>query len=292
VPYKFCVPNSGMSCPCNDKRDGVKKTCIVETAAGKCVGSETCDGEKGKWVDCTAPMPTDEVCNGKDDNCNQGIDEGEGDALCADKGPPPPNSGWACTGGACGVGPCDDGWTAFPPGEPVEAGCPCKVDVGEPNDTCGAATNAGTVSDAGGTLTLGGTLSSDQDVDVWSFDTLDTPEGSLNSYHVSIDLAAAGANDEFILDVIRGGPCTDAPAGGAVGIASYDWCVDGSYPGPNGLEGEVPCAPEGGVHCADHSTTYYVRVYRKQGAPKTCLPYTVTVTAKGGDPCDFTQKCQ
>jgi hypothetical protein len=59
-----------------------------------------------------------------------------------------------------------------------------------------------------------------------------------------------------------------------------------------GLEGEAPCAPQGGVHCADHSITYYVRVYRKGGVMGTCTPYTVTITAKGGDPCDFTQKCQ
>ena len=105
-------------------------------------------------------------------------------------------------------------------------------------------------------------------------------------------LAITAPNDEFLIDVIRGNPCTDSPVGGSVAITSYDWCVDGAFAGPNGMEGEAPCAPQGGVHGADHSTTYYVRVYRKPGASGTCTPYTVTITATGGDPCDFSMKCQ
>ena len=39
VPTKFCVPNSGYSCPCNKKRDGVKHACGVENMFGACTGS-------------------------------------------------------------------------------------------------------------------------------------------------------------------------------------------------------------------------------------------------------------
>jgi hypothetical protein len=291
VPTKFCVPNSGYSCPCNTKRDGIKHTCKVENMFGACTGSETCDGEAGKWVDCTAGTPAAEACNGKDDDCDQGIDEGSGNDLCSAEGPAPPHAGWQCTAGVCSIGPCEAGWTAYPPGGPPEAGCPCPVDMGEPNNTCGTATKAGSVSDGGGALTITGTLSSDADVDVYVVTTVDTAEPGTNSYHVSIDITAPAPNDEFLLDVTRGPTCSDAPSGPSSGIVSYDWCVDGSAAGPNGPMGEAPCGPKAAVHCTDHTSLYYVRVTRKPGATATCSPYTVTITAKGGDPCNFASTC-
>lgn len=290
-PEKFCVPNSGNSCPCTTKRDGVKHTCKVENENGSCIGSETCDGSVGKWVGCTALTPSVEACNGKDDDCDQGIDEGPGNDLCAAEGPPPPHAAWECKGGSCSIGECETGWTAYPPG-PTEAGCPCEVEMGEPNNTCATATNAGSVSDGGGSLTLTGTLSSDTDVDVYMVTTVDTAEALTNSYHVSIDITSPSPNTEFLLDVTRGNTCTDAPSGPSSGIVAYDWCVDGTAMGPNGAMGEAPCGPQAAVHCADHTSNYYVRVTRKAGETGTCTPYTVTITAKGGDPCDFTQACQ
>jgi hypothetical protein len=292
VPYKFCVPNSGLSCPCNMKRDGIKHACFKESPAGLCEGEETCDGMAGKWKDCSAPPPTDEVCNDKDDNCNSQKDEGPPNDLCAGEGPPPPHAGWLCDKGKCVVAPCEPGWTAYPPTGNPNDGCPCFVESGEPNNTCASATSAGLVSDAGGPITLEGTLSSDQDVDVWTFDTVDTAEAGTNSYHVSVDFTSPMPNDEFMMDVMKGGTCVDAPMGPGSAITSYDWCVDGSFMGPNGLEGEAPCSPQGGVHCTDHSSTYFVRVYRRGGSTPTCTPYVITVTAKGGDACDFSQKCE
>ncbi|HZF47105.1 MAG TPA: hypothetical protein VE093_00570 [Polyangiaceae bacterium] len=292
VPTKFCVPNSGFSCPCNKKRDGIKHLCEVENEFGSCKGSETCHAQSGKWVDCTALTPAAEACNGKDDDCDQGIDEGSGNDLCSAEGPPPAHAGWTCTAGVCSIAPCEPGWTTYPPGPPEE-GCPCPVDMGEPNDTCGAATDAGSVSDAGGTLTLTGTLSSDTDVDVYVFTTVDTAEVNTNSYHVSIDLTSPAPNTEFLLDVTRGPMCSDAPSGPSSGITSYDWCVNGSAMGPNGAAmGEAPCGPQAAVHCNDNTSVYYVRVTRKAGETGTCSPYTVTVTAAGGDACDFASTCQ
>ena len=37
-------------------------------------GTETCT--EGEWTGCTAPVPTEEVCNGEDDNCDGLVDEG------------------------------------------------------------------------------------------------------------------------------------------------------------------------------------------------------------------------
>jgi hypothetical protein len=86
--------------------------------------------------------------------------------------------------------------------------------------------------------------------------------------------------------------CTDMPTGGATGITAYDWCVDGKS--ADGTAGEIPCANDGSqpVHCNDNSSGYYVRVRRKLGAMGTCNPYSIVVTAAGGDACDFTTQCQ
>jgi len=286
VPHKFCVPNSGNSCPCNDKRDGVAHTCHVTNAFGDCTGTETCEASSGKWKGCTAKTPEAEVCNNQDDNCDQQIDEGAPNDLCVDSGPPPPHAVWACTTGQCKRGPCDPGWTQFPLGTDAD-GCPCAVDAGEPNGDCAKATPAGSVNDTGGPLTIQGTLSSSADVDVWSFDSLDTAEAGTNSYHVNI-VFSSNPGDEFLMDVIRGDNCQDAPTGAGVGITSYDWCVNGQ----SGTKGEAPCGNQANMqHCNDNSSKYFLRVYRNPAATQTCSPYVITVTGGGGT-CDFAQTCQ
>lgn len=292
-PYKFCAPNLPFSCPCNDKRDGVEKSCAIINQHGECVGTEVCVADKGKFEGCTAQTPAPEACNAKDDNCDGAIDEGDPNVLCSGEGPQPPHASYGCSeAGVCEVGECETGWAQYPPG-PVKDGCACPIEAGELNDLCANATAAGMVTDtAGSSVTLSGTLSSENDVDVWTFDTVDTDELTTNSYHLSIDFAAPMPNDEFVMDVIKGDACTDTPSGSSTEITSYDWCVDGR--GPDGLSGEVPCANDGTqpVHCNNNSSKYFVRVRRKLGATGTCTQYNIVVTAKGGDACDFTQKCE
>jgi hypothetical protein len=285
VPYKFCVPNSGASCPCSTERDGVTHDCSQENAFGTCSGTETCNGATGNWEGCTAQTPGAETCNGQDDDCNEQVDDGDPQTLCGEL---PPHSTWSCNAGTCAAGPCDPGWAQYPPAPP-SSGCTCETELGEPNDDCAQATNAGVVSDAGGMLTLAGSLASDQDVDFWTFDTVDSGQGNNNTYHVSIDFTAPAPNDEFIIDVIRGDACVTVPTGAGTAITSYDWCVDGLSAAGN--EGEAGCGPQAAVHCGDHSAKYYVRVVRKPGAPGTCAQYAIAVTATGGDACDFTLKC-
>ncbi|APR87407.1 Tryptophan synthase alpha chain [Minicystis rosea] len=293
--FKWCVPNGGSSCPCNQKRDDVARACSVKNQYGNCNGMETCDGKQGKWDGCTAATPAAETCNGKDDNCNGMADDGDQNALCAASGPKPPHASWACKNATCSLGACDPGWTSYPAG-PASVGCGCQVETGEPNGSCGTATNAGSVSDTGAPITIQGTLSSAADVDFWSFDTVDVNEGSTNSYHVRINFTAPATNSEFLMDVIRGDTCTDTPTGAATSIVAYDWCVNGF----NGVDtGEAPCGPTASVHCGGlpgsgvigtHSSKYYIRVFRKPGATGTCTQYSLSVSAAAGA-CDFAQKC-
>ncbi|HRI71563.1 MAG TPA: hypothetical protein PK156_45330, partial [Polyangium sp.] len=205
----------------------------------------------------------------------------------------PPHAGYICTPtGTCEIAPCEPGWISYPPGPPKD-GCPCQVDAGEPNELCANATAAGMVTDApSSTLMLTGTFSSDNDVDVWTFDSVDVDEMTTNSYHLKIDITSPMPNDAVIMDVIHGDMCTDMPTGTSTNIQSYSWCVNGTS--EDGLTGESPCSDTGGPpnQCNDHSSKYFVIVRRNPAAPITCTSYTITVVGGSTDACDFTQKCE
>ena len=49
----------------------------------------------------------------------------------------------------------------------------------------------------------------------------------------------------------------------------------------DGMIGESPCDAQGPIHCNDNSAKYFVRVYRKPGAPAACAGYKIAVSAKG-----------
>lgn len=288
-PAKMCVPVSGDSCPCNSKRDGVKRRCTKTNGSVTCEGTEICNGAKQQWEGCTAGSPQPELCDGADNDCNGTPDDGTITQLCPGTAP---HATWKCAFGACEVGTCDAGWAAFPPG-PAKNGCACQLDASEPgNDTCSAtATSAGSVTDANTTpLAIKGTLSSATDVDWWRFDTVDSNESTTNSYHIKIEFTAPTTNSEFTFDVIRGAACA-TPDSKHSDLTSYDWCVDGTGTVGGKTVGEKACGATAPIHCGPHTKPYFVRVKRKSGSTPTCSQYTLTVTAKGGGTCDFTQAC-
>jgi len=233
-----------------------------------------------------------EICNGKDDNCNGMIDEGNGNTLCIPvMGQPPANSSWDCVDGGCVQGTCAAGFTDYPAGM---LGCTCQIDADEPNDLCSMATALGTTTNTSAApITVTGTLSSDTDVDVYSFTAKDIVGATSNSYHVNILFAAPAGNTEFVMDVERDAQCADAPTDAAASnITTYDWCVNGtSTQADGGALGESPCGPTAANHCNDESSPYFVRVHRAAGVTGTCTPYTLQITAAGAACPDWTQ-CQ
>ena len=85
----FCVPQTG-SCVCNADTNQTWRECMWEADWGTCTGVELCDGPKG-WVGCTAPEPSEELCDGLDNDCDGDMDESyidldnDGQADCVDE---------------------------------------------------------------------------------------------------------------------------------------------------------------------------------------------------------------
>jgi hypothetical protein len=71
--FKGCRPKNG-SCTCNSANNGNLQSCELENEHGVCLGYQTCSSKQG-WVECSAPEPAPESCNGKDDDCDGLIDE-------------------------------------------------------------------------------------------------------------------------------------------------------------------------------------------------------------------------
>jgi len=103
----FCLPATG-SCSCDASVAGGVRMCAVTNEVGTCPGLETCDPAAG-WGGCSALTPTEELCNGLDDDCDGLVDDGlpetqpceragdgeglgtcRGEAHCAGAG------GWVC----------------------------------------------------------------------------------------------------------------------------------------------------------------------------------------------------
>ncbi len=70
---KQCVPVTN-SCACTAGSEGVQQPCNFSNDNGTCWGQRTCLGDAG-WSVCDAPVPSEEICDGVDNNCNLLTDE-------------------------------------------------------------------------------------------------------------------------------------------------------------------------------------------------------------------------
>jgi hypothetical protein len=66
---QVCRPQTG-SCACRlPEHAGIARTCSIQNAFGTCYGIAQCDPLTG-WQACEAAVPSTEICNGRDDDCD------------------------------------------------------------------------------------------------------------------------------------------------------------------------------------------------------------------------------
>lgn len=265
VAYPMC-PGNGM-CP----------TPGDVCTARRCVpGTDDVDGDGSPAAsDCDETDPTrspllPEVCNNRDDNCNNMVDDGDPSALCMND----PAHG-TCTSGMCG---CPAGRADVDLSVP---GCECVLTPAD-GAACGAAIDLGSVFDeaTSGTqiLTAMGNAVPDGREVWYHFHAVDTGDATCDHFDVHVSfMTNPSSTYEFL--VLRGDcsatpSCPDCTADTCVSFTDYRFAIDGPT-------GQCPCqtTPSTSVNlCSDDSGEYYVRVRRRTGAAPTCDQYTLQIT--------------
>jgi hypothetical protein len=212
-----------------------------------------CDA--GRPLACTPGMPTPEVCNGIDDNCDGTADEGV-TMLC------PATPGVATTmctpAGTCAIASCA---SRFYDVDTLYAnGCECMDDAA--GNTCGAASSLGTVT-AGGALVTGGTIPVEGISDFY-YVQFPPMSGTFGGGTPRIRLAI---NDGGVYRLDLLSTCTtlmSCGSGAPAGVSDWSFTDDGGSPGFR-------------VRGVAWPSDVYIRVSRSSGGA-SCARYQVSVT--------------
>lgn len=225
---KQCAPASGV-CSCRPEDDGQSRPCVRTSEWGSCEGVEICNGASG-WGDCSASPPTEEVCDGIDNDCDRMIDEELNPRICEG----PRNDIGVCTGTeACqgGLGyVCDAITPSYEVCDGLDNDCdgvidnnicydgnPCTRDIcvlgGEPGE-CNYAPNVGPCDD-GDACTTGeicdeagmcqGSPVNCDDNNPCTNDSCNSMTGCVNSF---ADGAPCQTGNLCTNDICEGGVCT------------------------------------------------------------------------------------
>ncbi len=279
----FWAPSSG-ACGCEPKSAGQRRPCYRTGAGATCYGFETCDPATG-WVDCTAPVPAEETCNGLDDDCDGWVDEDL-------------STGEACTVEVPGVGTCQGIRVCLgPQGETCTAARPAPESCNYVDDDCDGETDEG--------FATGGEYLADSDCGVCgnvcgtaiAHGTGTCQDGAQGprcvvatcdpGYYPVNGVACLGVSDVVC------SPCsTDAQCMGGTcrTIGDGDYCTrtcDAGRPCPAGTTctatgGEDLCLPDTGACTCTPANAGAVRLCHVSGEAGTCYGTETCEPDQGG----------
>lgn len=311
---------SQAECPCSDLavRMGYSTPCEESNAFGTCGGLRSC-GADGLG-DCTAQTPTQETCNGLDDDCDDAVDDGtcdDGDQCTQDSCVPEtgcnhlPLSEVACDDGdqctfgdMCQQGKCEG--TALQ----CDDGNPCTDNQCDPLVGCVYPANNEPCSDAD-PCTQGDLCVDNQCVPGAWLDCADTnpcttdscnPDGGClheNNANSCTDGNECTSGDRCVqglclpvgsTDCNDGNPCTtDAcdPSTGCVFPNNTDACNDGDPCTENDHCSNGYCLPGNALDCDDDKPCTNDSCLEGVG----CQHAYNTAGCNDGDPCTVTDVC-
>ncbi len=229
-------------------------------------------------LDPMAHPLANEVCNGRDDNCNGQVDEGDPAVLC----PPKPGvdlHGSVGCDGQCRILACD-GAVMDPGGnytpawydvnEDFHDGCECQAGMEEKdeNDACNHAVSVGTMGDNGSKVLLGGNIVPKDDEDWYVVDARDlywnAEPNACDLFNVKV-LFTKNPGNTFVLDVYRGS-CADAN-NICSGVLVAEWATN-FYAGKKG--GECGCSTSEHPQACPQPISYQECLQHQNNNPYRC----------------------
>ncbi len=275
---------------------GSASRCLCAGAAGQkytATKSGDCDDDKA-----SINPSASEQCDGLNNNCSGGVDEGAA-GTCQQV----LNANLACSGGKCVIASCSSGNFDIDGG--YGSGCECPADAtwGKTGTACTNAIDLGDVPDDKTVRTHTGRISPNEGGKWIRFRAIDGADGGgCDTFHVAVTFQ--NTNDhEF--DIYRGGCsgnhnlCSNDThhqwrtdffsKSGATGPGALGSNPVGAHtPSPHAFSGECKCttsaksspagqALPGMQFCSDNTMQYYVYVHRKAGSAPKCDQFTLRV---------------
>lgn len=293
------------TCDCIPERVGATRACQNMNEFGLCLGVQTCGASE--WDACSAQIPSFEVCNGVDDDCdghlpseeldtdnngtidciedcqptaevcdsedndcNGEVDDGDPVAMCGAVANGEPQ----CLHGECVVGSCDEGYVDID-GD-LSNGCECQLTV-TGGETCTLAEVVGPLSDAAGgqSETRTGILQEGQErwYYVQAIDSPDAGPGGCDAFHFRAQITV-NPSAVYKIDIL-GEHCAGDPECPAA-ITDFQWFTNFRDGADDTATGECPCGDGIQVNenlCTDNTKVYLIRIFRQPGTALTCEPY-------------------
>ncbi|MFT5352879.1 MAG: hypothetical protein ACI9KE_000076 [Polyangiales bacterium] len=263
-----CVPSTGCLTggECADDLICRNRRCVPPTQDVDGDGSPASE-------DCNELRPeaypgAPELCNNLDEDCDEIVDEGNPGVLCTEEG-------GECMNGTCG---CPPGMLDVD-GVP-DTGCECVItpDEGATGAVCATPFGLGSLADSGQMMTVSGNALP-MGREVWySVIGSDSTDTACDTYDFRARFTD-NPGDAFRLDVRRSACDAMSCDMSEAGFTEYSFSTN--FRDAAGV-GECPCAVAPGQPgrniCSNNTATYYVRVFRRPGAPVTCAPYTLQLS--------------
>jgi len=211
-----------------------------------------------------------EICNLIDDDCVNGVDDGDSAFLCTT----------IDTGDVCNAGTCECSPGTFDLDSAIP-NCECTASPAlDQGIDCASAINLGTLSDTGQMQMVMGNIVPEDRVVWYRFTAQDTADTACDNFHVRAQFQN-NPDGAFAMRVTRGA-CSNPPEGGG-DYTDYSWATDFRSTISGVLTGECPCTSSGSPMtnistCNDNTTVYFVAVKRVPGSTLTCDSFTLELS--------------